>query len=512
MAVNVNPIVPGFHPDPSICRVGADYYLVTSSFEYFPGVPVFHSRDLVRWEQIGNILDRPGQFDVRPGREGASAGIYAPTVRHHDGEFWMVTTNRETLMDGHLIVRASDPAGPWSDPVRTTGAIGIDPDLAWDEAGTCYLTWSFPGGIHQAVVDPATGKLLSEPGLIWSGTGLAHTEGPHLVRRGDFWYLLVAEGGTGPGHGVCVARSHSPSGPWEPHPGNPILSHRSIEHPVQNAGHGDLVELPDGSWAMVHLGVRPRGSFPESHVNGRETFLVGVDWVDDWPVIVEDRYTVPEAPTAFTDDFGTPQLHPRWIAPGTDPRSFAIPRPGEGLRLLAGRSPVAREAERLLAARPRDAAWDVTATLPEGDAALVVRIDDAHWAAVERCNGTLSARVVIGPLDQVLGTADGVPADRPLAIRATANTEAYSFAKGPDDLHLGYLADDGFRTLATIDGRYISTEVAGGFTGRVIGVEALGSDALLTRFTYEPQPVPAAAPPAHPDGPDSSAPTMNPAP
>ncbi|MFF8021764.1 family 43 glycosylhydrolase [Streptomyces sp. NPDC007896] len=493
MTANVNPIIPGFHPDPSICRAGEDYYLVTSSFEYFPGVPVFHSRDLIEWEQVGNVLDRPSQLRVRRSREGANAGIYAPTIRYHDGEFWLATTNRDDVMKGHLIVRASDPAGEWSDPVHTTGAIGIDPDLAWDEDGTCYLTWSLPGGIAQATVDPSTGKVLSEPRIIWTGTGLAHTEGPHLIRRGDLWYLLVAEGGTGPGHGVCVARSDSPSGPWEPHPGNPILSHRSTQHPVQNTGHGDLVELPDGSWAMVHLGVRPLGSFPESHVNGRETFLTGVDWVDDWPVIVEDRYTVPEAPTAFTDDFGAPELHPRWIAPGTDPRSFALARLGEGLRLLAGRVPAATDAERLLGVRARDASWTATATLPEGDAALVVRIDDAHWAAVERRRGTLSARAVIGPLDQILATADGIAAEYPLALRAVAHTEQYSFAKGPDEIHLGYLADDEFRTLATIDGRYISTEVAGGFTGRVIGVEALGADALLTRFTYAPEPVPPTA-------------------
>ncbi|MGW0576999.1 family 43 glycosylhydrolase [Streptomyces sp. NPDC002920] len=495
MTTNINPVIPGFYPDPSVCRVGEDYYLVNSSFEYFPGVPIFHSRDLVRWEQIGNVLDRPSQFTVRPGREGASAGIYAPTIRYHDGEFWMVTTNREDVMKGHLIVRASDPADRWSEPVYTAGAIGIDPDLAWDEDGTCYLTWAFPGGIHQATVDPATGKLLCEPRLIWSGTGLAHVEGPHLIRRGDHWYLLVAEGGTGPGHGVTVARSDSPSGPWEPHPANPVLSHRSAPHPVQNTGHGDLVELPDGSWAMVHLGVRPRGSFPESHVNGRETFLTGVDWVDDWPLIVEDRYDVPQAPTAFTDDFDAERLHPRWISPGTDPRSFAVPTPGEGLRLSAGRTPEGREAERLLAVRTRDSSWTATATLPQGDAALVVRIDDAHWAAVERQGTTVSARAVVGPFDQVLATAEGVTADHPLALRAVANTQQYSFAKGPDDIHLGYLADGEFRTLAAIDGRYLSTEVAGGFTGRVIGVEGLDTDALVTRFTYAPDPDPVPATP-----------------
>ncbi|MFB4420809.1 family 43 glycosylhydrolase [Streptomyces sp. QL37] len=488
-ARNALPVIPGFYPDPSVCRVGDDYYLVTSSFEYFPGVPIFHSRNLVDWKQIGNVLDRPGQLVVRPGREGASAGIYAPTIRHHDGRFWVTTTNRETVMDGHLIVHTDDPAGDWSDPVHTTGALGIDPDLAWDTDGTCYLTYSSPGGIWQTTVEPTTGKVLSTPQVIWTGTGLAHPEGPHLIRRGAYWYLLIAEGGTGPGHGICLARSESPSGPWESHPNNPVLSHRSTEHPVQNTGHGDLVELPDGSWAMVHLGVRPRGSFPETHVNGRETFLTGIDWVDDWPVVVEDRFTVPEQPTAFTEEFAGQGLDPRFVAPGVDPRSFTEITPGGGVRLAAGRAPEAREAERLLAFRARDTAWTATATVPEGDVAFVVRIDDAHWAGLERRGRTLSARVVIGPLDQVLASVEDAAPDRPLVLRTTSNTEQFSFAKGPDDLHLGYLGEEGFQPLITIDGRYLSTEVAGGFTGRVIGLEALSSGTLVTRLTYTPDPV-----------------------
>lgn len=502
--MNTHPIVPGFHPDPSVCRVGDDYYLVTSSFEYFPGVPLFHSRDLVRWEQIGNVLDRPSQLNVTPGPQGASSGIYAPTLRHHDGEFWMITTNRADIAKGHLIVRATDPAGPWSDPVYTEGAVGIDPDLAWDDDGTCHLTWSL-FGIKQAEVDPATGKLLGEPRTLWEGTGLAHPEGPHLIRRGDWWYLVIAEGGTGPGHGVTVARSRSATGPFEPHPGNPLLSHRATDHPVQNTGHADFVELPDGGWAMVYLGVRPRGVFPGWHVNGRETFLAGIDWVDDWPVAVEDAFTVPAADTSFTDDFTDGftgdvtddstghstgrALHPRWIAPGADPAGFAEVRPGGGLTLRAGRAPEDRQARRLLAVRARDEAWQASATLPAGDAALVVRVDDAHWAAVERRGDTVSARMVIGPLDQVLATADGVAADRPLEIRAVAAPNTHSPDSPPDRLHLGFADGDGeFHPLAEVDGRYLSTEVAGGFTGRVIGVEALGTHAVLTRFAYRAGP------------------------
>jgi beta-xylosidase len=498
--LTTNPVIPGFYPDPSICRVGDDYYLVTSSFEYFPGVPVFHSRNLTDWEQIGNVLDRSTQLHVATGPARASVGICAPTIRHHDGTFWMITTNAVDMFSkGHLIVRATDPAGDWSDPVYTTGTVGIDPDLAWDEDGTCYLTWARGGhGIMQAALDPESGKLLSEPQRLWSGTGLAYPEGPHLFARNGWCYLMIAEGGTERGHAVSIARSRSITGPFEGHPVNPIFSRRSTEHAVQNVGHADLMELADGRWAMVHLGVRPRGVTPMFHVNGRETFLADVKWVEDWPVVEEDRFTVPPTPTSFVDEFSTPILHPRWISPGVDPRTFARNRDGGGVTLLAGRRPESSEAERLLAVRTRDAEWQATATIPTGNAALVVRIDDAHWAAVERSDGVLSARMAIGPLDQTLATAEDIGTDRPLVIRAVDNTGMYNFRSGPDRLELGYEADGEFHVLATVDGRYLSTEVAGGYTGRVVAVEALGIMAVLDRFAYTG--LDAAAPLAQPNG------------
>ncbi|MFE0517158.1 glycoside hydrolase family 43 protein, partial [Streptomyces sp. NPDC058964] len=243
-----NPVIPGFHPDPSVCRVGEDYYLVCSSFEYFPGVPLFHSRDLVHWRQIGNVLDRPGQLDL-PDDTPASGGVYAPTIRHHDGRFHVVTTDvgRD---GGTLLVTAEDPEGPWSDPVRID-VPGIDPDLAWDEDGNC---WCAVAGCAVARIDPLTGKVLEGPLPLWSGTGLRDPEAPHLYRIGEWWYLILAEGGTALGHGVAAARARSPRGPWEPAPGNPVLSHRGTGLPIQCTGHADLVEAADGTWWAVLLG------------------------------------------------------------------------------------------------------------------------------------------------------------------------------------------------------------------------------------------------------------------
>ena len=478
------PILPGFHPDPSICRVGEEYFLITSSFEYFPGVPVFSSRDLLKWQQIGHVLDRPSQLNVRTGIDGASGGIYAPTIRFHDGRYWMATTNLHDVRYGHLIVSAKRPSGPWSDPVYTQGLIGIDPDLAWDEDGVCYLTWSdvVRGGISQARIDPRTGELLGEPYEIWRGTGGAHPEGPHVYSRNGWWYLLAAEGGTAAGHMITVARARTIEGPYASNPANPILTHRSTPNPVQATGHGDLVELHDGSWAMVHLAIRPRGSFPKWHTNGRETFLVGITWMDDWPVVEEGRFPTSDVEHSFEDDFRGDLLDTRWISPGVDPRTFATPG-SSGLALQAGRSPEETEAKNLLAVRATDLQWTASVSAI-GDVALVVRIDDLHQALVQRVGGTVSARVVIGPAIQSMAFLNVSDEADPLTIRSVPFGGEPGERKGPDRISLGLGTEESFHELTSLDGRYLSTEVAGGFTGRVIGIEALSSGVVIKHFTY----------------------------
>ncbi|KQP56864.1 glycoside hydrolase family 43 protein [Agreia sp. Leaf283] len=476
-------IIPGFHPDPTICRVGERYYLATSSFEYFPGVPLYTSIDLVEWKLVGNVLNRPSQLQTRSGIDGASGGIYAPTLRHHGGLFWLVTTNIHDVARGHVIVHAESPEGPWSEPVHVPGLIGIDPDLHWDDDGVCRLTWSdvIRGGISQAVIDPLQGTVLSESYGIWNGTGGAHAEGPHIHSRNGWFYLLAAEGGTGAGHMVTVARSRAVDGPYESHPANPILTHRSSSSPVQSTGHADLVELSNGDWALVHLGTQPRGSFPRWHTNGRETFLAGIDWMDDWPVVVEDRFTPADDSLGFVDTFTTEALHPRWVSPGANPVEFAIPGP-EGLALAAGRSGDASAAERMLATRIEHLEWTVSAE-GSGDFALSVRIDDEHQAIVERVGGEARAKVVIGPLTQVVASFEGVPPSARLVIRSVPFDGPLGERKGPDRIVLAY-TDDQEHHLFALDGRYLSTEVAGGFTGRMAGVEALGNDATITRFEY----------------------------
>jgi beta-xylosidase len=200
-----NPVLPGFHPDPSVCRVGDEYFLVTSTFTWFPGVPIFRSRNLVDWTPIGHVLDRPSQLDLGVTHGWGSMGVYAPTLRHHDGRFFMITTNVTHGGARNFFVTADDPAGPWSEPVMV-GVAGIDPDLAWDADGTCWLHFSRAVDIARCRIDDTTGAVLDGPEPTWSGTGLQYPEAPHLYERDGTWYLMIAEGGTHEGHAVSIAR------------------------------------------------------------------------------------------------------------------------------------------------------------------------------------------------------------------------------------------------------------------------------------------------------------------
>lgn len=242
----LNPVLPGFYPDPSVCRVGPDYYLVTSSFEYFPGVPIFHSLDLIHWHQIGHCLTRASQLALA--NISSSQGIYAPTLRYHRGRFYMVTTN--VSASGNFYVYTDNPAGEWSEPIWLQQE-GIDPSLCFDGDHT-YLTSSgdrpLPG-IYQCEIEIETGRQLTEARYLWRGTGGRFPEAPHLYHIGDYYYLFIAEGGTEYGHMETLARSRSPWGPFEPCPHNPLLTHRNDGyHPIQGTGHADLIETHDESW------------------------------------------------------------------------------------------------------------------------------------------------------------------------------------------------------------------------------------------------------------------------
>lgn len=290
MITITNPIQKGFYPDPSICRVGDDYYMVHSTFAYAPGIPVFKSSNLRDWVQVGHVLEREEQLCLKGAK--VSQGIYAPSIRYYNERFYVITTN--VSGGGNFYVTAEKAEGPWSNPVYLKDAPGIDPSLFF-ENGTCYY-------VGQRTKEPAAyygdceiwiqelnlkkGKLEGEPKPIFDGS-MKHTiwaEGPHLYHKGDYYYLLLAEGGTGYNHSIAVARSRSLEGPYESCPHNPVLTHRHLGHqyPIQNIGHGDLIETSCGEWFVVMLGTRPVNGCAEL---GRETFLGEVEWEEDWPVV-----------------------------------------------------------------------------------------------------------------------------------------------------------------------------------------------------------------------------------
>ena len=269
-----NPVLPGFHADPSVCRAGNDFYLVNSTFQYYPGVPVFHSKDLIHWEQVGACLTRESQVRIEGMDE--QTGIYAPTIRYHEGRFYMVTTVFPSRK--HFYVYTDDPRGEWSDPIYIDFCVGsCDPTLFFDN-GKCYFLWK-EGEIKICEIDVKTGRQLGDIHLLGVGLGGRYPEGPHIYKKDGYYYLLLAEGGTEHGHHVNILRSKNLFGPYESNPSNPILSHFSMKmqnSSIQGLGHADLVQAPDNSWWMICLGYRTHGYL--QHVMGRETFLAPVSW------------------------------------------------------------------------------------------------------------------------------------------------------------------------------------------------------------------------------------------
>jgi hypothetical protein len=483
-----HPIIPGFFPDPTVCRVGENYYLVNSSFEYFPGAPIFHSQDLATWTQIGNILTRRSQFRV--GTAGPSTGIYGSTLRFHDGRFWFITTNISDFGAGQLIVSATNPAGPWSEPTFVPEATGIDPDLCWDDDGTCYLTWHVLDftvggqGIRQAPIDLETGALLEPHYPVWQGSGMPMAEGPHLYRIGEHWYMMLAEGGTERGHSVTIARGPSPRGPFEPCPWNPVFTHRSSDHPVQNVGHADLVQAPEGGWAAVYLGARPRGSTPGFHVLGRETFLAGVEWVDGWPVFDESRYTLPPRDNSFFEDFSADRVDLRWVVPDGEPGTLIEPVKEGGVRFRSWGTPAD-----FLCTRVRDFTWDAEAQVNTAGS-IGLRLDDRHWCGLIAEAGRVRAVIQIGDVRQTLADLPFSTPEVTLRISAAApKSRPVPFGYGgPDDIVLSVQSEGRFVELARFDGRYFSTEVAAGFTGRMLALGAPSPAGRIVSVRYSALP------------------------
>lgn len=279
-----NPVLRGMYPDPSMCAgPNGKYYMVCSTFQYFPGVPVFESEDLINWKQVGHCLTRKSQLLLE--RNNTGSGIYAPTIRYNNGRFYMVVTNVENI--GNFYVYTDDIYGEWSEPIKVEQD-GIDPSLFFDDDGKVYFISNGNdsegrGFIQMSEIDISNGKKLTENEPLWYGTGGRYIEAPHMYKFGDYYYLLNAEGGTEYGHMVNYARSKNIRGPYEPCPANPVLTNRNLGgYQLQGAGHGDIVQAADGTWWFCHLAFRQLDKYMPYHHLGRETCIEPVFWKDDW--------------------------------------------------------------------------------------------------------------------------------------------------------------------------------------------------------------------------------------
>lgn len=492
-----NPIISGFYPDPSICRVGEDYYLVTSSFEYFPGVPIFHSKDLVNWRQLGHVLDRPEQLNLD--QTPNSRGIYAPTIRYHDGIFYMITTFvvSQTGARKNFYVTATDPAGPWSDPVWLEGAVGIDPSLLFDDDGKVYYTGNrkrLAGQKHKKhneiwlqELDIEKGELVGPTYSLWDGAlKNAHAqEAPHLYKINGWYYLIIAEGGTGHTHAVTIARSRNVTGPYEMTETNPILTHRHLgkDHPIVNVGHADIVETQSGDWWMVALASRPYGGYYRNL--GRETFLVPFVWEDGWPIVnpgkgmIESEMAFPNLPEhkwpslPHADSFETEQLDDRWNFIRTPRGNFwsVTERPGF-LRLKAKKETIMEEENPSFVGRRQQHinffAQTVMEFQPHTDKETagmvllqnhnyqfrmeVIRQNNQNFIRLIRREAGVDEEIAAKPVDK---------SKVYLKVEAIGQQYSFYYTTKPFDWEL---------LRAGTDGTILSTDKAGGFVGAYIGM------------------------------------------
>ena len=505
-----NPILAGFFPDPSIVRVDDDYYLVNSSFSYSPGVPIFHSKDLVNWKSLGHILVTPTQLPLK--NQQVSRGIYAPTLRYHKGIFYLITT----LVDGrgNFIVTATDPAGPWSDPIDLPEVGGIDPDIFFDDDGRVYITHNeapigkplYQGhrAIWQWEFDLATKKIIKNSGkmIIDGGTDIAKKpvwiEGPHIYKINGWYYLICAEGGTSFDHSAVVFRARSLKDKFIPFEGNPILTQRDLDenraNPITTIGHADLVQTKEGDWWAVFLGTR---SYDKKYFNtGRETFLLPVTWKNEWPHILDKgqavpyRLPAPRTPIKTTGaepttgnfewqyNFSSTHLLPHWNTLGTvesnwyqlnpEHKSLRIQASTNRLSGLAQPAFIGRRQQHMHFTAKTELQLPTAEKISAGIAAFqsegahyyfgVQRTGKSYQVFIEQTNK--SAPKIIASISIPKATLG-----KNITLGITGNAGKISFS---------YYNKSGepVTILKDADATLLSTEVAGGFVGTYLGMHA----------------------------------------
>lgn len=499
-----NPIIPGTYPDPSVCRWGDTYYMVHSTFHYFPGVTLFESKDLINWTQIGHVLTRDSQLPLANAKK--SEGIFAPTIRCNNGRFYMVTTN--VSAGGNFYVWTDDIHGEWSEPIYVEQG-GIDPSLYF-ENGVCYFMSNGNdetgrSAILQCEIDVETGKKLTETRPIWNGCGGRFLESPHLYYLRGQYYIMAAEGGTEYGHMVVLAKGSTPYGPFESAPNNPILTNRNLGgYPIQAVGHGDLVEDLQGNLWMVHLAIRQIGMYSQYHLTGRETYLVPVE-VDEngwlWPG--ENGTTRAEVETEHLPEdlvqnkvrevtFANTKPEMEWVYLRNYRRENyayydnAVELLGTAESIC---TPVGTPTMMLIRQCGMEGTVSCTVSVPEGTAGLSVYMDHEHHYDVlvrkTEDGAFIEKRICIGDIcyaQESVAVADEDVITAHLVI--CFNPWNYSFMA---ECH-GKMYD-----LHGNQSKYISKEVAEGFTGVMFGLFAEGNGgdceepALFTGYACEYQ-------------------------
>lgn len=503
-----NPILTGFYPDPSIVKVGPDYYTVHSTFSYFPGLPIMHSRDLKNWEQIGNAIDRPSQMDFMG--EQMSRGLFAPAITFYKGLYYLTCTDIDN--DGNFIITAKNPAGPWSDPVKMPEVRGIDPSIYFDEStDKAYVIFNsdapdnkplYSG--HRTVrmyeFDYKNLKAIGEQKILINGgvdisTKPVWIEGPHIMKR-DGWYILYcAEGGTSVNHSQVALRSKNVWGPYIPYENNPILTQRGLPadrlHPVTSAGHAQIVEGPDGKDYSIFLAVRPyEGDY---YNTGRETFLAPVEWRDGWPIINPDHKEV-----QYSQTFGYKEVKLKGAAPQNgnfayitkfnkgldyslmhlrtiDRSSFSTSKK-YGLTLNLKPETISERGNPSFVAKRQQHMYSTAETelnfTPKAEnekAGLVIYQDETHFYFLAKSikDGQMQVELYKSvhrkPELELINTTPVRNGKLYLRISSRADKCDFEISENGKD----------YKTIATgLDGKHLSTKVSGGFIGNVYAMYA----------------------------------------
>lgn len=502
-----NPILRGFYPDPSVCAANGKYYMVCSSFEYFPGVPLFESQDLVNWKQIGHCLTRPSQVELSGVR--SSGGVFAPTIRYHQGTFYMVTNNNS--YDKNFYIKTDDVYGEWSDPY-VVDQEGIDPSLYFED-GKVYFTSNGSdkegrGCILQCEIDIETGERLTESRPIWHGSGGRYLESPHLYKFGDWYYIMVAEGGTEYGHMVTYAKGKTPYGPFEGYPQNPVLTNRNLggnQNTIQGIGHGDLIQDEVGRTFIVTLGFRQQGMWMPFHQLGREVFLSPVYWREDGWFTAGDNGTVQAEMDMDID--ATPQREgiydvsfemlgedsPRWChLREYEPENYVFIKNESGIATgvkLCGNAHTLEETECPTFLGVRQSEFHTMLSvevLGEADEAGITYYlcEDHHYDLVVRNvqspleNNELSKAVREMEKEVVLRLCCGdVKMDvKAITVPKEQETVSLEIRSTPEEYYFYAMINGEKVCMGKARSKYLTSEVAGGFTGVVMGMYAINHE------------------------------------